>query len=186
MAPPSPRIYVNVSADTDPLEQIIDRQVRDADADGTPLSGLGIEITEQAIVADPRSESEALATARSRGMAVVLDDVGTGYSSLSLIRTLPLDGLKIDATFVQGMARDAADAARVASVAALGHRLGLSVTAEGVETERQLADIVGEGVDVAQGYLFSPAVDAATLGGWLSGRPPWTEPRPASRVRVGR
>jgi len=60
------------------------------------------------------------------------------------------------------------------------------VTAEGVETERQLADIVGEGVDVAQGYLFSPAVDAATLGGWLSGRPPWTEPRPASRVRVGR
>ena len=186
MAPPSFRIYVNVSADTDPLEQIIDRQVRDADADGTPVSGLGIEITEQAIVADPRSESEALATARSRGMAVVLDDVGTGYSSLSLIRTLPLDGLKIDATFVQGMARDAADAARVASVAALGHRLGLSVTAEGVETERQLADIVGEGVDVAQGYLFSPAVEGPTVATWLADGPPWIEGRPATRIRLAR
>ena len=111
---------MNVSADTDPLDEVIDRQVADADADGVPLSGLGIEITEQAIIADPVAASEALARARSRGLAVVLDDVGTGYSSLSLIRTLPLDGLKIDGTFVQGMSRDSADAALVASVAALG------------------------------------------------------------------
>jgi EAL domain-containing protein (putative c-di-GMP-specific phosphodiesterase class I) len=180
------RIYVNVSAETDPLDQIIDRQVADADSDGVALSGLGIEITEQAIVADPKTASEALSAARSRGMAVVLDDVGTGYSSLSLIRSLPLDGLKIDSTFVQGMARDAADAALVASVAALGHRLGLSVTAEGVETERQLADVTAEGVDVAQGYLFSPAVEAPTLATWLSEGPPWIERRPASRIHVAR
>ena len=186
VAPRSFRIYVNVSADTDPLHQIIDRQVADADADGVALAGLGIEITEQAIVADPRAASDALAAARSRGMAVVLDDVGTGYSSLSLIRSLPLDGLKIDSTFVQGMARDAADAALVASVAALGHRLGLSVTAEGVETERQLADVVAEGIDVAQGYLFSPAVDARTLATWLSEGPPWIERRPASLIHVAR
>ncbi len=186
LAPRSFRVYVNVSADTDPLEEIIDRQVADADLDGVPLAGLGIEITEQAIIADPTAASVALQRARSRGMAVVLDDVGTGYSSLSLIRTLPLDGLKIDSTFVQGMNRDAADAALVASVAALGHRLGLAVTAEGVETERELAEVIAEGIDVAQGYLFSPAVDGPTLAGWLSDGPPWIENRPSTRIRIAR
>jgi diguanylate cyclase (GGDEF)-like protein len=186
LAPRAFRVYMNVSADTDPLEQIIDRQVADADLDGVPLAGLGIEITEQAIIADPAAASEALQRARSRGMAVVLDDVGTGYSSLSLIRTLPLDGLKIDSTFVQGMNRDAADAALVASVAALGHRLRLAVTAEGVETERELAEVVAEGIDVAQGYLFSPAVEAATVTGWLSDGAPWIEGRPATRIRIAR
>jgi diguanylate cyclase (GGDEF)-like protein len=186
LAPRSFRVYMNVSADTDRLEEIIDRQVADADLDGVPLAGLGIEITEQAIIADPAAASEALQRARSRGMAVVLDDVGTGYSSLSLIRTLPLDGLKIDSTFVQGMNRDAADAALVASVAALGHRLGLAVTAEGVETERELAEVVAEGIDVAQGYLFSPAVEAATITGWLSEGAPWIEGRPTTRIRIAR
>jgi len=186
LAPRAFRVYVNVSAETDPLEEIIDRQVADADRDGVPLAGLGIEITEQAIIADPAAASVALQRARSRGMAVVLDDVGTGYSSLSLIRTLPLDGLKIDSSFVQGMSRDAADAALVASVAALGHRLGLAVTAEGVETERELAEVIAEGIDVAQGYLFSPAVDGPTLVGWLSDGPPWIENRPATRIRIAR
>ena len=186
IAPRTFRVYMNVSADMDPLDQVIDRQVADADADGVPLAGLGIEITEQAIIADPVAASEALARARTRGIAVVLDDVGTGYSSLSLIRTLPLDGLKIDGTFVQGMCRDSADAALVASVAALGHRLGLAVTAEGVETERQLADVTAEGIDVAQGYLFSPAVDGPTVATWLADGPPWIEGRPATRIRLAR
>jgi diguanylate cyclase (GGDEF)-like protein len=186
IAPRDFRVHMNVSADTDPLDQVIDRQVADADADGVALSGLGIEITEQAIIADPAAASKALARARSRGMAVALDDVGTGYSSLSLIRTLPLDGLKIDGTFVQGMSRDSADAALVASVAALGHRLGLAVTAEGVETERQLADVVAEGIDLAQGYLFSPAVEGSVVAGWLADGPPWIEGRPATRIRLAR
>jgi len=186
IAPRTFRVYMNVSADADPLDQVVDRQVADADADGVPLAGLGLEITEQAIIADPAAASEALARARSRGVAVVLDDVGTGYSSLSLIRSLPLDGLKIDGTFVQGMSRDSADAALVASVAALGRRLGLEVTAEGVETERQLADVTAEGIDLAQGYLFSPAVDGPTVAGWLADGPPWIEGRPATRIRLAR
>jgi EAL domain-containing protein (putative c-di-GMP-specific phosphodiesterase class I) len=186
IAPRTFRVYLNVSADTDPLEHVVDRQVADADIDGVPLAGLGIEITEHSIIADPAAASEALARARARGMAVVLDDVGTGYSSLSLIRTLPLDGLKVDGSFVQGMSRDSADAALVASVAALGHRLGLAVTAEGVETERQLSDVLAEGIDLAQGYLFSPAVDGPTLSGWLSDGPPWIESRPPSRRRLAR
>jgi diguanylate cyclase (GGDEF)-like protein len=179
IAPHRFRIFTNVSAGQEPLADIIERARLDAEIDGVPLSGLGIEITEQAIVSDPLAASQALSVARSRGLSVVLDDVGTGYSSLSLIRALPLDGLKIDGTFVQGMRRDAADAAVVASVAALGRRLGLSVTAEGVETESELAAVADEGVDVAQGYLFSPAVEAATIVEWLRDGPPWIDAAPA-------
>ena len=184
VAPPGFRIFINVSSGNEPLAQTIERQRVAAQEDLTPLSGLGIEITEQAIVSDPESASQALAAARSQGLAIALDDVGTGYSSLSLIRALPLDGLKIDGTFIDGMNRDPADAAVVSSVAALGRRLGLSVTGEGVETETQLAALVAEGVGTVQGYLFSGAVTAATLTGWLTEGPPWIEPSPSiSMVR---
>ncbi len=177
VAPAGFRIYINVSSGTEPLAATIERQRIAAQEDFTALSGLGIEITEQAIVSDPDAASHALAAARSQGLAIALDDVGTGYSSLSLIRTLPLDGLKIDGSFIDGMDRDPADAAVVSSVAALGRRLGLAVTGEGVETESQLAALVAEGVSTVQGYLFSGAVTAATLTTWLADGPPWVEPQ---------
>lgn len=173
------RIFVNVSSSNEPLAATIERQRVAAQEDVTPLSGLGIEITEQAIVSDPEAASLALAAARAQGLAIALDDVGTGYSSLSLIRTLPLDGLKIDGSFIDGMDHDPADAAVVSSVAALGRRLGLAVTGEGVETESQLAALVAEGVASVQGYLFSGAVPAATLTTWLADGPPWAEPQNA-------
>jgi diguanylate cyclase (GGDEF)-like protein len=179
VAPPGFRIFVNVSSSNEPLAATIERQRIAAQEDFTGLAGLGIEITEQAIVSDPEAASVALAAARAQGLAIALDDVGTGYSSLSLIRTLPLDGLKIDGSFIDGMNRDAADAAVVSSVAALGRRLGLAVTGEGVETESQLAALVAEGVSTVQGYLFSGAVPAATLAGWLADGPPWVEPQSA-------
>ncbi|MFN8169382.1 MAG: EAL domain-containing protein [Candidatus Nanopelagicales bacterium] len=178
VAPPGFRIYINVSSSNEPLAQTIERQRVAAEEDRTPLSGLGIEITEQAIVSDPETASTALAAARAQGLAIALDDVGTGYSSLSLIRALPLDGLKIDGTFIDGMERDPADAAVVSSVAALGRRLGLSVTGEGVETENQLTALAAEGVGMVQGYLFSGAVPASTLTTWLADGPPWIEPTP--------
>jgi diguanylate cyclase (GGDEF)-like protein len=182
VAPRRFRVYVNVSAGQESLAEVIEHHRIEAEQDDVALSGLGIEITEHAIVSDPEAASRALAVARSRGLAVVLDDVGTGYSSLSLIRQLPLDGLKIDGSFVQGMGRDAADAALVASVAALGRRLGLSVTAEGVETESELAAVSEEGVDLAQGFLFSPAVEAATIMTWLCEGPPWIESAPVRGI----
>lgn len=182
VAPQRFRIFVNVCADHDSLAEVIERHHAEAELDGVPLSGLGIEITEHSIVSDPSAASQALSVARSRGLAVVLDDVGTGYSSLSLIRQLPLDGLKIDGSFVHGMGRDTADAALVASVAALGRRLGLSVTAEGVETEHELAAVADEGVDVAQGFLFSPAVEADTIVSWLRDGPPWIDAAPVRGI----
>jgi diguanylate cyclase (GGDEF)-like protein len=186
LAPRRFRVYVNVSAGQESLAEVIERHRIEAERDDVALSGLGIEITEHAIVSDPEAASRALSVARSRGLAVVLDDVGTGYSSLSLIRQLPLDGLKIDGSFVQGMGRDAADAALVASVAALGRRLGLSVTAEGVETESELACVKEEGVDLAQGFLFSPAVEAATIVTWLREGPPWVESVPVRGISAVR
>jgi diguanylate cyclase (GGDEF)-like protein len=167
------RVFTNVSAGRLPLEAIIELHVDAAERDGTPLAWVGLEITEQAVVADPAAASQALHIARDKGLAVVLDDVGTGYSSLSLIRTLPVDGLKIDGTFVHGMLNDSTDAAVVASVAALGRRLGLHVTAEGVETDSQLAAVTAEGVSSAQGYLFSRPVEGEELRGWLRDGAPW-------------
>jgi diguanylate cyclase (GGDEF)-like protein len=167
------RLFANVSAGHLPLESIIELHVEAALHERTPLSWIGLEITEQAVVADPAAASAALVVARDQGLAVVLDDVGTGYSSLSLIRALPLDGLKIDGSFVRGMSTDSADAAVVASVAALGRRLGLHVTAEGVETEQELAAVTAEGVSTAQGYLFSPPVSGEVMLAWLRDGPPW-------------
>ena len=167
------RIFTNVSAGQQPLEAIIELHLAAAQSDHTPLSWLGLEITEQAVVQDPRAAAAALREARDQGLAVVLDDVGTGYSSLSLIRALPLDGLKIDGSFVRGMSNDHTDAAVVASVAALGRRLGLHVTAEGVETQAELDAVVAEGVSTIQGYLFSPPVSGEVLLGWLRDGPPW-------------
>jgi diguanylate cyclase len=135
-------------------------------------------------VSDPTAASDALTLARSQGVSVLLDDVGTGFSSLSLLRTLPLDGLKIDGSFVRGMARDAADAAVVASVTALARRLGLSVTGEGVELDEQLDALLAEGVTHVQGFLFSPAVPAEQLRSWLAEGPPWIAPAPVTTLRV--
>ncbi len=174
-APADFRIFVNMGAASGDLARSLSACCAAADADGTPLSLMGLEITERAIISDPGSSAAMLQEARSHGLQVVLDDVGTGYSSLSLIRSLPLDGLKIDASFVQAMQSDAADAAVVASVAALGHRLGLHITGEGVETEGQLAALLREGVTSTQGFLFSGAVPAETLTGWLGAKPPWDD-----------
>jgi diguanylate cyclase (GGDEF)-like protein len=184
LTPDGFRVFVNVSAGPAPLAETIERFRTAAEDDGTPLSGLGIELTERSIVSDPTAASEALALARRQGVSVLLDDVGTGFSSLSLLRTLPLDGLKIDGSFVRGMTRDAADAAVVASVTALARRLGLSVTGEGVELDEQLDALVAEGVTHVQGFLFSPAVPAEQLRTWLADGPPWVAPAPVRPLRI--
>jgi diguanylate cyclase (GGDEF)-like protein len=184
LTPQSFRVFVNVSAGPGPLAETIERFRSAAAVDGTPLSGLGIEITERSVVSDPTAASDALTLARSQGVSVLLDDVGTGFSSLSLLRTIPLDGLKIDGSFVRGMARDAADAAVVASVTALARRLGLSVTGEGVELDEQLDALLAEGVTHVQGFLFSPAVPAEQLRSWLAEGPPWIAPAPVTTLRV--
>ncbi|WP_051943522.1 MULTISPECIES: putative bifunctional diguanylate cyclase/phosphodiesterase [Luteibacter] len=125
---------------------------------GLPPSRLELEITETAIVNADGMAVRLLKQLRQVGVRVSLDDFGTGYSSLTLLKDLDVDKVKIDRSFVQ-MAPTAEDsAAIVRAVSNLGAALGLSVVAEGVETEQQRAFLCEAGCDELQGYLFSPGV----------------------------
>ena len=101
---------------------------------------------------------------RAAGVRLVMDDFGTGYSSLSYLRRLPVDGIKIDRSFVAELGRDTGDDAIVEAIIGLGHSLGMTITAEGVETPQQAAILRSMGCDMAQGYFYGRPSDAdATL-----------------------
>jgi EAL domain-containing protein (putative c-di-GMP-specific phosphodiesterase class I) len=106
-----------------------------------------------------------------------VDDFGTGWSSLAQLKRLPVDVLKVDRAFVDGLGTDPEDTAIVASILSLAHAMGLHVIAEGVETPLQASALAELGCPVAQGFLFAPAVAASGLPG-LIGR--------GGRVRVDR
>jgi predicted signal transduction protein with EAL and GGDEF domain len=116
---------------------------------------LELEITETLIIDNFEATREALRQLRSHCISIALDDFGTGYSSLTHLRQLLVDRIKIDQSFVAEMATRADSAAIVCAVIALGRSLGLSITAEGVETQDQLDILRTAGCTDAQGYLFS-------------------------------
>ena len=124
---------------------------------------LRVEITETMLMRDPDNARRVLDELRAAGVRVSIDDFGTGYSSLAYLKRLPADELKIDRSFVQHMAEDAGDTAIVRSVIALGHELGLVVTAEGVEDAVSLERLRAFGCDRAQGYYFARPMDADSL-----------------------
>jgi PAS domain S-box-containing protein len=129
---------------------------------GVPPSALVVEITESVVVADVDEAVQALSALRSIGVRVAIDDFGTGYSSLLYLKRFPADLLKVDRAFVQGLGVSDGDTAIVDAVVGLGHRLGLEVVAEGVETEHQLDELRRRRCDQAQGYhLLRPAPAAA-------------------------
>jgi predicted signal transduction protein with EAL and GGDEF domain len=127
---------------------------------GLPPSRLEIEITEQTLEADIGFVRDFLENLRTLGVHIALDDFGTGYSSLSRLKLLPFDEIKIDGSFVQGLDGSDDRALFVRTIVELGRGLGMKVTAEGVEEERQRDALVAEGCTQGQGYLFSAAVPA--------------------------
>jgi len=131
---------------------------------------LECEISEDTVMGDPRRATEVLERLRALGVRLSLDDFGTGHSSLSYLKSLPLDEVKIDQSFVTGMAVDPSDAAIVRSTIDLARHLGLDVVAEGVETEDVLEVLVSLDCDVAQGFLLSRPLPADQLDGWLAAR----------------
>ncbi|MFI6131933.1 putative bifunctional diguanylate cyclase/phosphodiesterase [Micromonospora sp. NPDC051141] len=145
-------------------DQIADRLTRY----GVPPERLQVEITEGALMADPRRVLASITHLHRIGVGIALDDFGTGYSSLQHLRRLPLSEVKVDRSFVLGMADDPDDAAIVRSMIELAGALGLRVVAEGVEDERTWRLLHAAGCDVAQGWFHARPMPAEELIAWLS------------------
>src|SRR3546814_1528218 len=113
---------------------------------------LHVELTETAVIGDEIRASTLLGRLRSTGVKVWLDDFGTGFSGLSHLRRVPIDGVKIDRSFVADVLRDPDDLALTTAIIAMAHSLGITVVAEGVEKEGQYDILRERGCDLAQGY----------------------------------
>jgi diguanylate cyclase (GGDEF)-like protein/PAS domain S-box-containing protein len=122
-----------------------------------------LEITESALMTDTKAASVTLRALRGIGVHLTVDDFGTGYSSLTYLQRFPVEGLKIDRSFVDGLGTEANDTTIVDTLVRLGHSLGLTVVAEGVETPLQLQHLRRLGCDNGQGYLFSRPMQAEVL-----------------------
>jgi diguanylate cyclase (GGDEF)-like protein len=135
---------------------------------GLPPESLGLEITESLLMNDVSSPRSTLEALRARGVRVLLDDFGTGYSSLSRLKGLPVDAIKVDRSFVDGLAAEDEDTAIVSAIVDIASSLGLSAIAEGVETRAQLDALHELGCDGAQGYLFAAPMSADEFEGLLA------------------
>jgi EAL domain-containing protein (putative c-di-GMP-specific phosphodiesterase class I) len=143
---------------------LVERMCRGLDV---PTDRLVLELTEGAT--QPLIKlMDTLTRFRIKGIGLAIDDFGTGYSSLMQLRTLPFTEVKIDRMFITDLPRAKDARVIVKSVIDLAHGLGLTATAEGVETIEQLAILRELGCDVAQGYLFAAPLDAGELAGWAS------------------
>lgn len=127
---------------------------------GLPAQRLHLELTETAVIGDEIHASSLLARLRSTGVKVWLDDFGTGFSGLSHLRRVPVDGVKIDRSFIADVLRDPDDLALTTAIIAMAHSLGITVVAEGVEKEGQYAVLRERGCDLAQGYWLGHPVGA--------------------------
>lgn len=130
---------------------------------GFPPELLELEITESALMSDQADTHATVDRLKALGVKIAIDDFGTGYSSLSYLSRLPIDCLKVDQAFVKRMLADPRDAAIVQTVISLGHGLGMTVLAEGVETNAQLQALQAMGCDQAQGFYLSPPVASDQL-----------------------
>ena len=149
---------------------------------GLDPSCLELEITERVVMEDVEYAISVLEHVKKLGIKVALDDFGTGYSSLEALRRFPLDALKIDKVFIDGLSKSQQDTAVVQLVIDLAHAVGIQAIAEGVETVEQLTQLRDMGCDQAQGYYFwkplmgeeAAALHAGSLR-WLLDQSPSTE-----------
>lgn len=135
-----------------------------------PAQLLTFEITESNVMTDPEHSLPVLRELHAMGIRLSVDDFGTGYSSLAYLRRLPIDEIKIDRSFVQGMGTDLSDLAIVRAIVDLGHSLGLRVVAEGVEEEAARDALREMSCDEAQGFLISRPMPVDRFEAWLQSR----------------
>ena len=135
-----------------------------------PAERLTLEVTESTVIADSRGAGEVLARLSALGVRLSIDDFGTGYSSMSYLRTLPVNEVKIDRSFVTTLDTDDRDRLIVSSVVDLAHRLGLRAVAEGAESVRTLDELELLGCDLVQGFQLARPMPAADVEAWMNAR----------------
>jgi diguanylate cyclase (GGDEF)-like protein len=172
------RVAVNISAAQFRNSGLLQIIVGALSASGLPPTRLEIEITETVLLQNRETTLAALHQLRALGIRIAMDDFGTGYSSLTYLQSFPFDKIKIDRSFVKDIDRSTGSLNIVRAVAALANGLGMTATAEGVETHGQLAQIVAAGCAEMQGYLFSQPLPAAEIEELFLSQP---EARKASR-----
>ena len=148
-------VAVNVTArhlaDIDFRQAVVDQ----LKANNVPPSDLQVEVTEQVLMEASNSAMTGLRSLRALGVKIGLDDFGMGYSSLAYLRQFPLDFVKIDKSFIDGLVTDQRDRAVVSAIIVVAHALDLTVVAEGVEQASQREVLVDLGCDRAQGFLYA-------------------------------
>ncbi len=157
------RVSINVTAADIAAPGFADALLARIDGAALARDRVTVEITESGLIEDLGAAAHLLARLRGAGLRVAMDDFGTGYSSLAYLKALPLDTIKIDRRMAQDIAGSARDRIVVRSVIEMARSLGLTVIAEGVETEEQLTLLAREGCTLYQGFLCSAPVDVATL-----------------------
>jgi EAL domain-containing protein (putative c-di-GMP-specific phosphodiesterase class I) len=133
---------------------------------GLPPELIQFEITESALMEDPKTALDTLTCLKELGVELYIDDSGTGYSSLSYLQKLPVDWIKIDQSFVMPMVESGDSALIVRSTIELGHNLGLRVVAEGVESQALWDQLAAWGCDVAQGFFVGKPMPTDTFDDW--------------------
>ncbi len=164
------RVAINLSARLLQDERLVETITEILQTWGVPAGLLQIEITESAVMADPAGALLILTRLHDMGIGLAIDDFGTGYSSLSYLKKLPVDEIKIDKSFVLDMPVNGDDVTIARSIIDLGHNLGMSVVAEGVEHLGILNQLAEMGCDLVQGYYVSRPVPAADLLAWVRSR----------------
>ena len=161
-------LSVNLSARQFSDPDITSTISRLLDGYGLPPGNFQLEITESMLIGDREIAVQRLQALKALGLKIAIDDFGKEYSSLTYLKDLPVDTLKVDQSFVEGLTRGAADVAIVRLIIELANELGLQVVAEGVEIEEQLSQLTALGCELAQGYYFSRPLPASEIDSLLS------------------
>lgn len=160
-------ISINLSAKLLESDEVVALLARAINIWGVDPSLLVLEVTESAMMADPRTALEILTQIHAMGVTLSIDDFGTGYSSLDYLKRLPVSELKIDKSFVLNMADDRQDRKIVRSIINLAHNLDMHVVAEGIENQRAYDMLADMGCEIGQGFHMARPMPATALSEWL-------------------
>jgi len=167
---PTIKVAVNISVKQISNGQLVSTIESVLATSGLPANCLELEVTEYTMMNDIENAIKVLNQLQALGVNIAIDDFGTGYSSLTYLSKLPVNNLKIDQYFVNGIGKDKNDESIVTATINLAHSLNLTATAEGVETEQQQQYLINSNCDYLQGYLFAKPINAADLEEWIDKR----------------